>query len=32
MSQDWRSLLQQRLDQNYQDYIAQLRKLPCGSD
>lgn len=28
MSQDWRSLLQQRLDQNYQDYIAQLRKLP----
>lgn len=28
MSQDRRDLLQQRLDQNYQDYIAQLQKLP----
>ena len=28
MSQDRRDLLQQRLDQNYQEYIAQLRKLP----
>lgn len=28
MSQGRRGLLQQRLDQNYQDYIAQLRKLP----
>ena len=28
MSQDRRDLLQQRLDRNYQNYIAQLRKLP----
>ena len=28
MSQDRRDLLQQRLDQNYKDYITQLQKLP----
>lgn len=28
MSQDRRDILQARLDQNYQDYIAQLQKLP----
>ncbi len=28
MSQDRRDLLQRRLDQSYQDYIAQLQKLP----
>lgn len=28
MSQDPRDILQARLDQNYKDYIAQLRKLP----